>query len=223
MKNTLSKAALAALVLVAFGTANADFGVGVKAGTLGLGVEGRWSLLPWLDFRVGANSYDYDDDGAEAGIDYDATFALDTYYLTGNFRFPLSPFRVTAGVFDNGNEFLMSSQDTGGADFEIGGGSFSPADVGTLQGAASFSNAAPYLGVGYDFEIFGKAGINFDFGVLWQDSPEVSLEATGLANAPPDVQIELLPALEAERLELEDEFSDFKVWPVVSIGFVYNF
>jgi len=223
MKNTLSKAALAALVLVAFGTANADFGVGVKAGTLGLGVEGRWSLLPWLDFRVGANSYDYDDDGPEAGIDYDATFALDTYYLTGNFRFPLSPFRVTAGVFDNGNEFLMSSQDTGGANFEIGGGSFSPADVGTLQGAASFSNAAPYLGVGYDFEIFGKAGINFDFGVLWQDSPEVTLEATGLANAPPDVQAELLPALDDERRQLEDEFSDFKVWPVVSIGFVYNF
>lgn len=223
MKTTFLKATLAVFALVAFGTASADFGVGVKAGTLGLGVEGRWSLLPWLDLRAGLNNYDYDDDGAQAGIDYDATLALDTYYLTGNFRFPLSPFRVTAGVFENGNEFLMGSQDTGGADFDIGGVSFSAADVGTLQGAATFSDVAPYLGIGYDFEIFGKAGLNFDFGVLWQDSPEVSLEATGLASASPAVQAALLPALETERLELEDEMSDFKAWPVISVSFVYNF
>jgi len=223
MKMIFSKAALAVFALVAFSSANADFGVGVKAGTLGLGVEGRWSLVPWLDFRAGINNYDYDDDGPQAGIDYDATFALDTYYLTGNLHFPLSPFRVTAGVFENGNEFLMNSQDTGGEDFDIGGISFSPADVGALQGAATFSDVAPYLGVGFDFEIFGKAGLNFDFGVLWQDSPEVTLEATGLANASPELQAELLPALESERLELEDEMSDLKAWPVVSVSFVYNF
>jgi len=223
MKHTLPRAALAALALVAFSTANADFGVGVKAGTLGLGVEGRWSPLPWLDFRAGINDYDYDDDGSQAGIDYDATLVLDNYYLTGNLHFPLSPFRVTAGVFENGNEFLMGSQDTGGSDFDIGGISFSPTDVGELQGAARFSDVAPYLGVGFDFEVFGKAGLNFDFGVLWQDSPDVTLEATGLANASPSVQALLIPALEAERLELEDEMSDFKAWPVVSVSLVYNF
>ena len=30
-------------------------------------------------------------------------------------------------------------------------------------------------------------------------------------------------ALEAERAELEDDISDFKAWPVVSLAFVYNF
>jgi hypothetical protein len=30
-------------------------------------------------------------------------------------------------------------------------------------------------------------------------------------------------SLDAERAELEDELSDYKAWPVVSLGFVFNF
>jgi hypothetical protein len=223
MSKSITKAALIALVLTTSGAANADIGIGVKAGTLGLGLEGRWSPLPWLDLRAGVNQYDYDATGAQAGIDYDATLALDTYYLTGNFRFPLSPFRVTAGAFTNGNELQMTSQDTLGTDFNIGGVPFSSADVGALQSITSFGGTAPYLGVGFDFEIFGKAGLNFDFGVLWQGEPNVSLTATGLDTASPEIQALLIPALEVERLELENEISDYKAWPVVSLSFVYNF
>jgi len=218
-----TKAALAALLLATSGAASADFGVGVKAGTLGVGLEGRWSPLPWFDIRGGVNRYDFDDSGSQSGINYDATFALDNYFLTGNFRFPLSPFRVTAGAFSNGNELQMSSQDTAGADFVIGGVAFTSADVGALQSVTSFAGTAPYFGVGYDFELFGKMGLNLDFGVLWQGEPNVSLLATGFDAAPPQLQAELGPALEAERLELENEISDYKAWPVVSLSFVYNF
>lgn len=223
MNKSIAKTVLIALALASSGAASADFGVGVKAGTLGIGIEGRWSALPWLDVRLGANQYDFDASGQQAGIEYDATLALDNYYLTGNLRFPLSPFRVTAGAFSNGNELQMISQDTAGLAFIIDGQPFSVADVGSLQSTTSFSNTAPYLGVGYDFEIFGKVGLNLDFGVLWQGEPMVSLAATGLETAPPDVQALLIPALEAERLELEDEVSNYKAWPVVSLSFVYNF
>ena len=223
MSKSITKAVLLALVLVSSSAANADLGLGVKAGTLGLGIEGRWSPLPWLDMRLGANQYDFGTSGSQAGIDYDATLAMDTYYLTGNFRFPLSPFRITAGAFSNGNELQMTSQDTLGADFNIGGVPFSSADVGALQSITSFGSTAPYFGFGYDFEAYGKVGFNLDFGVLWQGEPTVSLNATGLDTAPAQVQALLIPALEAERLELENEISDYKAWPVISLSFVYNF
>jgi len=58
---------------------------------------------------------------------------------------------------------------------------------------------------------------------LWQGDPSVTLEATGLETAPPQIQFFLEPALERERLALEDEVSDYKAWPVVSLSFVYNF
>lgn len=219
MKTTLSKTALLAIALLVCGSAAADFGVGLKAGTLGLGVEGRWSPLPWVDVRMGMNTYDYDDDGSQAGINYDATLALDTIYATGNFHFPLSPFRVTAGAFSNDNQFRMISKDTGGADFSIGNNTYTPADVGTLQSVTSFDSVSPYLGVGFDFELFNKVGLNLDLGVLWQGDPSVSLQADGLAA---DLQ-PFQDALETERLELESEMSDFKAWPVVSLAFIYNF
>ena len=71
--------------------------------------------------------------------------------------------------------------------------------------------------------MFGKAGLNLDFGVLWQDEPTVTLDATNMQNLSPVEQAILGAALELERAELENEMSDFKAWPVVSLAFVYNF
>lgn len=217
-------AMLAAVTLLASGTAAADFGAAVKAGTLGLGLEARWDPpVPWFDLRIGANSYDYSDKAGYAGVEYDATLALDSYYLTTNFKFPASPFRLTLGAFSNGNEVQLSSQDLGGLNFTIGGTSFSAADVGTLESVTSFSSTSPYLGVGFDFELMGKVGLNLDFGLLWQGDPTVTLEASGLDSAPAQIQTTLGQALEVELAELEDEMSNLKAWPVVSLAFVYNF
>jgi hypothetical protein len=209
-----------ALVIAFSGTANADdsqWGVGIKAGTLGLGLEARWSGLPWIDFRIGANGYTYEDDGRQANVLYDADLELETVYLTGNFHFPLSPFRITVGAFANGNEFNMVSAEPG--DFNIGGDFYTAAETGVLRSTTEFESAAPYLGLGFDFELFGKAGLNFDLGVLWQGEPEVSLTADGTLFDDPT----FMASLENERLELEEDMSDFKAYPVISLSFVYNF
>ena len=219
MKHLKLKASLFFLALLLTGAANADsnFGIGVKAGTLGIGLEGRWQPLPYVDFRLGTNVYEYEDNGDQADINYDGTLSLDTVYLTANFHFPASPFRVSAGAAANGNEVLLvsgvnDSYNIGGIDY--------PADaVGELSSVTSFSSTSPYFGIGYDFEMFGKAGLNFDLGVLWQGDPVVTLEATGLAVGDPVFDA----ALELERQELEDEMSNLKAWPVVSVSFVYNF
>ena len=219
----VSRSLFTAIIMFAATTAHADVGIGFKAGTLGIGLEGRWSPLPWLDVRLGGNRYDYDGSDSYSGIEYDAVFAMDNYYLTGNFRFPLSPFRVTAGAFSNNNELQMTSKDSEGIDFVFQGQSYSSSDFGELQSNTSFEKTSPYLGVGYDFELFGKVGLNFDFGVLWQGEPAVALEFTGIDSVPLGLQDQLLVALENERLELEDDVSDYKAWPVISLGFVYNF
>lgn len=220
MKPILATTCLFALSLAASGTAQADnnIGIGVKAGTLGIGVEGTWRPLPYLDVRLGANQYDYGDDGIYGNIFYDAELNLDSYYVTGNFRFPLSPFRVTGGLYANGNEFNAISGDNG--PILVVGGDPYPADaVGIVSSKASFASTSPYFGVGYDFSVFGKVGLNLDFGVLWQGSPEVSISSDGVLSGDPMFDA----SLEAERAELENEISEFKAWPVVSLGFVFNF
>ena len=219
--NTFSlRLAVLAVALAASGSALADhnFGVGVKAGTLGIGVEGTWRPLPYIDVRVGANQYDYTDNGIYGGVNYDAEINLDNYYVTGNLRFPLSPFRLTGGLYSNGNEFNATSGDNGAIIF-IGGDPY-PADaVGTVSAKASFDSTSPYFGVGFDFTVLGKVGMNLDFGVLLQGSPQVSIGTDGLLSGDPTFEA----SLEAERAELENELDDYKAWPVVSLGFVFNF
>ena len=220
MKTFLGKATIAVLALTGATAAVADndFGLGVKAGTLGLGLEGTWRPLPYLDFRIGANAYDYKESGRQAGLNYDSTLALDNAYATANLHFPVSPLRLTVGAFSNGNELQLTS-DESDAIVIIGGNPYPTDLVGTVSGVTSFSSTAPYAGVGFDFTVFGKVGLNLDFGVLWQGDPEVTLSASGPLGSDPGFQ----DALEAERLELADEVEDFKAWPVVSLGFVYNF
>lgn len=197
--------------------ANDDFWFGLKAGTLGFGAEASWRPLPWLDVRAGANIYDYDDSGSQAGVNYDATLALDTFYATANFRFPLSPFRLSAGAFANNNELRMVSRDANA--FQIGGTVYTPQDVGRLESITSFDSVAPYIGAGFDFDVINRLGLSLDFGVLWQGDPTVTLTSTGqLANNPA-----FMAELEAERQELENEVEDLKAYPVISIGFNFNF
>lgn len=207
------------LAVMAAGNANADnnFGAGIKAGTLGFGLEASWQPLPYIDLRVGANSFDYDDNGPQAGIEYDGTLSLESFYATANFHFPISPMRVTAGLYSNGNELNLVNDQQMPQNI---GGSIYPGDgIGTLTSTTAFASSAPYLGIGFDFTLAGKFGMNLDLGVLWQGEPEVSLAADGNLALDPGFQA----SLELERQQIEDEMSDFKAWPVISLGFVYKF
>lgn len=73
-------------------SADDDFWLGVKVGTLGFGAEATWRPVPYLDLRAGLNGYSLDRDDTEAGIDYDGKADLRTVYATANLRVPLSPF-----------------------------------------------------------------------------------------------------------------------------------
>ena len=219
MKTWVRKTTLASSLLLLSMTASADHDIwmGVKAGTLGFGVEAAWKPIPWFDVRVGANQFTYEDTGSQAGVNYDAELGLDTIYATANFRFPLSPMRFTAGAFSNGNELTLTSREA--AAIEIGGTVYPGDAVGTVRSVTSFASTAPYAGVGFDFEVFDKIGLNLDFGVLWQGDPEVTASADGILGSDPL----FLAELEQERQELEAEMEDYKAWPVVSIGFTYEF
>jgi len=210
---------LAALAFSANASANDSLWFGVKAGTLGFGGEVSWRPIEWLDFRAGANFYDYDESGSQAGINYDGTLALNTYYLTGNFRFPLSPFRLTVGAYANSNEVQLVSQDM--ASYLIGDNPipYPPGDIGTITSVASFDSVAPYLGAGFDFDILDRLGLSLDFGVLLQGEPAITMTADGLLASDPA----LLADLNAEIAELQSEFENLKLYPVISIGFNFNF
>lgn len=191
--------------------------VGAKAGTLGVGLEGTWRPVPYLDFRAGINAFSYDDERSEAGVDYDASLDLQTLYATANLRVPLSPFRATVGLFSNGNEVNLVSRDS--STYTIGGTTYNASDVGTLRGDVGFDSIAPYAGVGLDFRFIDRVGVHLDAGVLFQGAPELSLTADGPIAGSAQFQSELA----VEQAELQAELDDFELYPVVSLGISVNF
>ena len=198
-------------------SADDDFWIGARAGSLGLGLEATWQALPYLDFRAGVNRYDYDDNRSEAGVDYEATLQLDSLYATANLRVPLSPFRITGGVFANDNSLVLLGR--GNGTVNLGGIDYDTSDVGNLRGYTHFEDKAPYAGVGFDFRLMNTLALTLDFGVLWQGDATVELAADGPLAIDPLFQAQL----EAERTQLEEAMKDFKAYPVVAIGLSVNF
>lgn len=211
-----------ALAALALGTsasvvADDDLWFGVKAGTLGLGVEAAWRPVPFLDVRAGYNGFTYEETRSEAGINYDGELDLSTVYATANLRVPLSPFRVTAGVFSNGNEVILKSRDNDS--FTIGGTTYQLSEVGSVEARGSFDDVVPYAGIGFDFRIADTVGLSLDAGVLFQGAVAVNLDASG----PITNDQNFLNELEAERQQLQDELGDYEHYPVISLGFNVNF
>ena len=208
---------VAGLAMALPSQADDDLWLAARAGTQGLGLEATWRPVPYLDLRVGFSQYDYDTTRQEAGIDYDVSADLSSAYATLNARMPMSPLRFSAGLVSNGNKGTFIGNDTGS--YNIGGQDFAAADVGNLRGSADFDSVAPYAGMGLDFRIADTFGLHFDAGVMYQGAPSLSLAADGvLAN-----DSNFLALLESERVELEDELSDYEWYPVVAVAFSVNF
>ena len=119
----------------------------------------------------------------------------------------------------NNNEVNVLATPAGS--YDIGGTTYSAADVGNMSGKIDFNSLAPYAGMGWG-NALGKDkrwGIVFDLGVVFQGSPNVDLTTNGLlAN-----NAGFLAKLAQEEQELKDELDEFDMYPVVSLGITYKF
>jgi hypothetical protein len=102
----------------------------------------------------------------------------------------------------------------------VGNTTYTPQQIGTLSGTVTTDDFAPLLSFGYG----GKLGEGFTFGaeigVLWQGEPEIgNLRGTGLLASTPQLQADI----EREEREIEDELSDYDMWPILQVEFQYRF
>jgi hypothetical protein len=201
--------AIAALALAAAGSAQAA-GIGVRAGTTGLGADVAWSVAPTLSARLGYSGLKWDRDvTTSSGIRYDGELKLSNFNALLDFS-PLGPFRITGGFIFNDNKFDAVGTTS------AGGGS-------SLNGSVKMGkSAAPYLGIGYG-NVSGL-GVNFyaDLGIMFTGSPSATITAncgTLVGAACTNLQAQAA----SERARLEDELKDFKYYPVLNIGLTVGF
>lgn len=192
-------------------------GLTVKAGTLGGGLEATVGANDYLGFRFGVNmmsagpSLSRDEGSIKTDLDWLSYDALVDLYVFGG------GFRVTGGGLINKNKFKMKADLT--KSVSLDGQDYSLND---LNGQVTFSELAPYLGIGYGNAVGADGRWHFacDFGVMFQGSPKVAASATA---SDPALQPYVDDALSREVAKIQNDANAFKYYPVISVGVSYRF
>ncbi len=218
----INAALVAGAALAAAGSAQAA-GVGVRAGTTGVGADVGFRLVPTLSARLGYSGLSFSRDIDVTDIEYDGTLRLSNINLLLDFSPLPGPFRITGGFIFNDNKIDVTGRPTGGT-YTLNGQAYPAAAIGSLSGTVKSGNsAAPYLGIGYG-NVAGL-GVNFyfDLGVMFQGTPGASLTATCGSAVPASVCSQIQRDVAAEQSRLQDQISGFKYYPVANIGVTIGF
>jgi hypothetical protein len=225
MKKTyfvLAAACLLIISTIAYAESG-DVRIGVKGGTLGVGLEAGVDLSSYFGLRAGINYLKFDFDTTISNIDYN----FEPEFFNGNLLLDLHPFsnsfRLTGGAYLNNNKVDVSGtyrKDLIPPEYDR----FSNlVDLAQVKGSVDFNSIAPYVGIGWTSNQDGPGwGVDVDLGVMFQGSPSVNElyldDPWGLGDT--DLAKRLL---EDERKAIEDELDKFQYYPVASIAVTYKF
>lgn len=210
----------ATLALFAAAPSSADVAIGLGGGTTGGTAEVQVEVTSWLGLRGNVNYLSFGVDETYDDIDYDADLDFNNAGAFVDLRPFSNSFVITGGAYFGDKQLEGTAVPTGTV--EVGNGTFTGAETGTLNLGADADDVAPFAGLGFDttFQGDGRWGFKILAGAMMSGSPEITLTSTGgTLSDDPDFQA----ALEEERQNLQDEVDDFELYPVVQVGLTYRF
>ena len=191
-----------------------------KVVTLGMGLELTKSISDSFTGRLGFNTFDYTTNTTKSSVNYNANLQLQTVSALADWYPMQGSFRATTGLYYNNNQLSLAGKPASGT-YTLGGQTYNAADIGSVNGSVSFNKIAPYIGLGWGNPAAqGKGwGLVSDFGVLFQGQPNTTLDATCTNQA---VCAQLQSSVATERSNLQNSLSNFKLYPVASVGVSYQ-
>jgi len=197
-----------------------DFATGIKVSTLGPGIEIQKRLSDNLGLRLGVNYLPISTNFTADDVRYKADFSWKNASLLADF-YPFSgTFRLTGGLFYNGNTVDVSATPRG--DVRIGNNTYTSSEVGTITGSVEFKNLVPYAGLGWSVGRGSSSdwSAGFDLGVMFQGAPSVSrLSASGSLAS----DSAFTTNLEKQRADIKSEMESYQYYPVVAFTLAYHF
>jgi hypothetical protein len=218
----LKKATLAALVIAALPmqayAADGMFRLDAHVSTLGGGLEVGAPLSDRYTARVGFNTFKISANENSSGINYTGDLKLSSVTALVDWRPWSGVTHLTAGVIFNSNKLEMRGTTTAGT-YDFNGVSYTSAGGDSVTTVVDFNKVSPYLGIGWSGQP-KKQGFSFssDIGVLFQGSPKASVTTAGPWGGADTAQL----AADAQN-QLNTDLSDFKYYPVISVGIGYTF
>ncbi|MBI3402076.1 MAG: hypothetical protein HY048_11705 [Acidobacteria bacterium] len=217
-------------------------GIGVKLGTLGVGIQGAVAVANRVNVRGGFNVFSYSHTFDQSGASIDGSLKLQSVeanldlLIGGGFRF--SP-----GVLLYNNNHIDGTLSVGSSQFSIGGQTYTSLASDPIRGTTSmtFNKFSPMLAIGFG-QLVPRSGRHFsmalDLGVVFEDVPTVGLTYSGtgclvttpalpasVACKPINTQPNIVTAIGDEQKKIQDNsfLQLLKYYPVISIGFGWRF
>ena len=192
----------------------------VQLGTLGLSGGIVASLGSQVNIRVAGSGVALTRDATVSDIKYDFDINLYTAGLFLDWHPGGAGFRVSLGIIANNNKFEADATPSATSTYTLGGVTYPGAALGKLHADADMNPVAPYFGIGYGNALSsdGRWQFQFDLGVMYWGSPDVTLTSSN-SNLAPGLQ----DSLNAEAKKVEDDLDMVTFYPVLMIGVSYAF
>jgi len=198
------------------------YNVGLKVGTLGVGIEVSTPVSNNVAIRFNINGGSYSRSEKEKDIDYDGDIDfLNAGLLVDYFPFEDSAFRLSGGAYYNGNELCAVGKPRNGT-YRLDDVEYDAELINTLTAGGDFDKFAPYIGLGWGNNS-SLEGLSFslDVGMLI-GKPDIQLDVTR-GNAT-DAEWNLIQKSAANEQEsIDEDYNDISVYPVVMLGMTYRF
>lgn len=211
-------------------------GIAVKASLLGAGVEAATPLTSRSNLRTGFNMFSYDRSFNADGIAYAGRLrfrSVEAHYDWFPF---MGSFHISPGVLVyNGNQIIANASVPGGQTFTLNNTTYSSDPTDPIKGAGKvdYVKAGPMFTVGWGNLLprnHRHFSVPVELGVIYTGAPRTALNLGGSAcdaaglicfstTSNPSFQADV----QAEQDKLNKDMSAFKVYPVISVGFGFNF
>jgi len=188
-----------------------EVGLAAHVGSLGLGADVAVSVHPNVGLRAGGNFFPFDINFTSSGVDYSLGLPSPQFMLLADL-YPTGSFRVSAGLMISSASFDLTGKLDGPVN--IGGTTYTPAEVGNLTGTLETRDVSPYIGIGFGNPASSRVGFFLDLGVAFHGNPQASAAADGPISTLPGFQADL----DLEIQDIQDDVGSIIVYPVLSIG-----
>lgn len=202
-------------------TSSKLYNMGLKVGTLGVGIDVSTPINNSFAFRVNVNGATYSHSASEEDIDYDADLKFSNAgVLVDYFPFESVGFHLSAGAYYNANKIEAQAQPNG--TLTIDDVDYDASQIGSLDAKLDFDKFAPYVGLGWGNDSRSEGfGFSLDLGVL-VGKTNVDLTATrGVVDDATWAEIQ--NSVENEKAQLDDNLDKLNVYPVIMVGITYTF
>lgn len=212
-----------------------------EVSSLGFGGNLVTRITPNFNARLGINAFGVGLDVEETEFDYEGDLNLfNVSTLIDVHPFRNSGLRISGGLIFNNNNVEGTADISEQVAEELGtvevsgqlvdASELGVEELATVDADIDLTNTvAPYLGIGGGNPVAASKGWGFwwNLGIAFSGSPEADVSSNVADDVPEPIRTEVEAAadrvLEDEERDLEDELDLIRIYPVLSLGFSYQF